>query len=265
MSIAIFLGVLYFLDRQSSKGALQVSSDPKSQVYLNNKLIGETPFCACELPQMIQVGDYSIKLVPKDIIFKPFEEKITINKSTLTVVDRTFSKDGNFGSVVTLSKLTNKKDIEILVESIPSKANVFLDNNPVGTTTLLLKNVSEGAHDLRVTKAGFKDKFVRVSTTSGYKIISRLFLGISDLSNEKASQSGKTASSSGVLVKKVLILDTPTGFLRVRESGSISSLEIGRVNPGETYELLDEKNGWFEIQFDDEKNGWISSQYAKKE
>jgi len=60
-------------------------------------------------------------------------------------------------------------------------------------------------------------------------------------------------------------LDTPTGFLRVRDGNSIGSLEIGRVNPGETYEILNEKNGWYEIQFDDEKKGWISSQYAKKE
>src|SRR3989344_8771213 len=146
VSIAIFLGVLFYLDRQSSKGALQVSSDPKSKVYLNNNLIGETPFCACELPQMIQVGTYSIKLIPQDTNFNPYEEKIDINKSTLTVVDRSFSKSGNFGSIVTLSKLSDKKDIEILVESSPQKANVFLDNNPVGTTALLLKNVGEGSH-----------------------------------------------------------------------------------------------------------------------
>ena len=265
VSVAIFLGVLFFLDRQSNKGALQVTASPKSQVYLNNKLIGETPLCACELPQMIQVGDYSIKLTPEDTNLNPFEEKITINKSTLTVVDRTFSKSGSSGNVVTLSKLSNKKDIEILVESVPSKANVFLDNNPVGTTTLLLKNVGEGGHDIRVGKDGFKDKLIKISTTAGYRVISKLFLGVSDLTDDMATASGKAASSSAELVQQVLTLDTPTGFLRVRESNSVLSSEIGRVSPGETYELLDEKNGWFEIQFDDDKKGWISSQYAKKE
>ena len=217
---------------------------------------------------MIQVGTYSIKLIPQDTNFNPYEEKIDINKSTLTVVDRSFSKSGNFGSIVTLSKLSDKKDIEILVESSPQKANVFLDNNPVGTTALLLKNVGEGSHDLRVTKVGFKDKFVKVSTTPGYRITSKFSLGVSDLAEETATESGKTASSSAsadLALKQVSILDTPTGFLRVRDGNSIGSLEIGRVNPGETYEILNEKNGWYEIQFDDEKKGWISSQYAKKE
>ncbi|MEK7517011.1 MAG: PEGA domain-containing protein [Patescibacteria group bacterium] len=266
VAIAIFLGFLFFLDRQSRKGALQVTASPQSQVYLDNKLIGETPLCACELPQMIQVGDYSIKVSPKDTSFKPFEEKIAINKSTLTVIDRTFSKSGSFGSVVALSMLSNKKDIEILVESVPSKANVLLDNNPVGTTPLLLKDVGEGAHDLMVGKDGFKEKLIKISTTLGYRLTAKLFLGISDLTADMATPSGKVASSSATpRLKQVVILDTPTGFLRVREEGSVLSSEIGRVNPGETYEVLDEKDGWFRIQFDDDKSGWISGEYGKKE
>ncbi len=262
IALIVFFAILFYLDRNSAKGALKVTSLPKSEVYLNNKLIGETPLCLCEVSQMLSVGDYSIKLIPRDVN-KTYEAKITINKSTLTVVDRTFLKEGNSeGSVITLSTLSSKKDIEISVESIPANANVFLNNNPVGITTLLLKNVSEGNHDLRLNKEGFKDKLIKVSTTLGYRLTSKVFLG--------AAPSGGIASSSASLaVKKVLILDTPTGFLRVRESNSISSLEIGKVNPGETYELLDEKDGWFEIKLSSPsreiKNGWISSQYAKKE
>lgn len=256
-STVIFLGVIFFLDRQSNKGALQVTSDPKSEVYLNNKLIGETPFCACELPQMIQVGDYSVKLVPNDVSLKSFEEKISVNKSTLTVVDRTFSKEGNSGSVITLLPLASKKDIEIFVESIPTKANIFLDSSPVGTTTVLLRNASEGGHDVRVTKDGFREKLIKIKTTLGYRVIVKLFLG-----------SGNASSSAVLKLKQVLILDTPTGFLRVREKGSISGSEVGRVKPGETYKVLDENDGWIEIQLDspagEDKKGWISSQYAKK-
>ena len=262
-SAAFFLGLLFFFDRDSRKGALQVTSDPKSKVFLNNKLIGDTPFCACEVSQMIGAGEYSFKIVPDDSSLKPFEEKISINKSALTVVDRSFSKEGDFGSVVTLLPLSSKKDIEILVESIPSKGNVFLDNSPVGTTTLLLKNVGEGDHDIRLTKDGFKEKLVKIKTTLGYRVFAKLFLGTSDLLNNSVSQSESASSSAKVNAEKVLILDTPTGFLRVRESNSVSSLEIGKVSPGETYELLDEQENWLEIQFNDRK-GWISSQYAKK-
>lgn len=81
-----------------------------------------------------------------------------------------------------------------------------------------------------------------------------------------ATSSGKAITPSVTpTIKQVLILDTPTGFLRVREESSISASEVGRVRPGEAYEVLDEKDGWIEIQFDDEKKGWISAQYVKKQ
>ena len=85
------------------------------------------------------------------------------------------------------------------------------------------------------------------------------------------------ASSSGLIIPiissasanlnkpRVQILSTPTGFLRVRQDSSVAGLEIAQVKPGESYELIDEKTGWFEIKLTDGKLGWISSSYAKKE
>lgn len=267
VAVIVFFAVLFYINENSAKGALNVTSEPKSEVYLNSKLVGDTPLCLCEPPQMLAIGEYSVKLIPKDTGFKPFEEKITINKSTLTSVERIFSKeeDRSEGTVVTLSSLPNKRDIEILAESVPLGANVFLNNSPIGKTPLLLKKVSEGDHDLRIIQEGFKDKLIKINTALGYRLTSRVFLGISDLANNLATPSGEVASSSAKVTPTILILDTPTGFLRVRESTSTASLEIGRVLPGETYELSDEKSGWFEIQFDDEKKGWISSQYAEKQ
>ena len=113
-AIAIFFGILFFLDRQTGKGALQVTSVPQSKVYLDNKLIGTTPFCACDSTQMLSVGDYSVKLVPATSSFRPFEDKVTISKGTLTAVDRTFADGGSSdGSIISLIPLDNKKDIEI--------------------------------------------------------------------------------------------------------------------------------------------------------
>jgi len=266
IAILIFFGILFFLDRKSGKGALQVTSVPQSKVYLDGKLLGTTPLCACELEQMLDIGDHTVKLVPLAGNFRPFEEKITINKGTLTVVDRTFADNGESdGSIIGLSSLNSKKDVEILVVSLPDKANVFLDNNPVGATPLLLRNVSESDHDLRVTLTGYKDKSIKIKTASGFKLNSLIFLGVShDLSNQLIA-SPSSALVPTVAVSKVLILNTPTGFLRVREDSSISSSEIAKAKPGEEYELLLEKEGWFEIKLTDGKKGWISSSYAVKQ
>ena len=266
IAIAIFFGVLFLLDRKSGKGALQVTSIPQSKVYLNSKLLGTTPLCACELDQMLDIGDHAVKLVPLAGNFRPFAEKITINKGTLTVVDRTFADNGESdSSIISLTPLSSKKDVEVLVVSLPDKANVFLDNNPVGSTPLLLRNVSESDHDLRVTSTGYKDKSIKIKTALGFKLNSLVFLGISnDLSNELIA-SPSAALAPTVTISKVLILNTPTGFLRVRESNSISSSEIAKVKPGEEYELVTEQEGWFEIKLKDDRAGWISSAYAVKE
>lgn len=247
-----------------------MTSIPKSKVYLENKLIGTTPLCACDSVQMLSVGDYTIKLVPQDLQFSPFEEKITINKGTLTAVEKTFADNGGSdGSIVSLIPLNDKKDIELLVVSLPDKANVFLDSNPVGITPLLLKQVSESDHDLRLTLDGYKDKSIRIKTALGFKLSALVFLGVNtDLSNPVAA-SVSAAPSPLITISKVLILNTPTGFLRVRENDSISSTEIAQIKPGESYELIEEKDNWFKIKLnspaDKGKVGWISSQYAIKE
>lgn len=265
ISILIFFGILFFLDRKSGKGALRITSVPKSKIYLENKLTGTTPFCACDSEQMLQVGDYNIKLVPEVGNFRPYEVKITINKSTLTVVDKTFADNGSGdGTIIGLTPLSNKEDIEILVITLPDKANVFLDSNPVGITPLLLKQISESDHDLRLTRDGYKDKTIGIKTASGFKLNVLAFLGVNiDLSNLLTASVSATPSPA-VGTSNVLILDTPTGFLNVRESGSINSSKIAQVNPGESYELISEKEEWFEIKLTDGRKGWISSQYAIK-
>lgn len=270
IAVLIFFGILFFLDRKTGKGALQVISVPESKVYLENKLIGNTPLCACNLEQMLPVGDYSLKLIPFNESLRPYDAKITINRSTLTAVDRTFANNGEgSGSIIGLFPIDNKKDTEISIVSLPDKANVFLDSNPVGVTPLLLKQVSESDHDLRLTRDGYKDKLIKIKTALGFKLKSLIFLGINnDLPNPSVASSTAMPSPI-VIVSKVLILNTPTGFLRVREGASINSTEIAQVKPGETYELIEEKGNWFKIKFGsptgEGKTGWISSSYAAKE
>ena len=265
IAVLIFSGILFFLDRKNGKGALQVTSVPKSKVYLDKKLIGTTPLCACDLAQMLSVGDYTVKLVALEGNFTPFEDKITINKKTLTVVDKTFADNGESdGSVISLSSLSNKKDIEVLVISLPDKANVFLDSNPVGITPLLLKQVSESDHDIRLTRDGYKEKSIKIRTALGYRLNSLIFLGISHLSDIPLASSEALLAPT-VTISRVLILNTPTGFLRVRESNSISSSEIAQVKPGESYELVSETEDWLEIKLNDGRKGWVSSSYATKQ
>jgi len=265
VSVGVLFFIYFYILRNSGKGAIQVTSSPKSKVFLNGKLIGVTPLCKCEAKDMIDVGEYTIRLIPEDGSFSPYEEKIKITKSILTVLDRNFGEGADSeGSIITLSKIQNPKDVELLILSLPSQATVFLDSNKVGETPLLLKNLTSSDHEIKVAKKGYKDKSVRVHTIEGYKLLSTVYLAVTDII-EAPLPDIPSASPSGKLGPQVIILDTPTGFLRVREEPSISSLEITRVSPSEKYEFLDEQVGWYQIKLNDGKKGWVSSQYSKKE
>ncbi len=280
--IASIIAVAFYLsNKKHERGALQVTSIPKSTVYIDGKSLGQTPLCRCDDATMLSVGDYTIKLVPQDSSLSPFEGKITISPSVLTVVDKTFGKGAeSSGSIITLSKIDDKTKVQLLIVSFPDKADVQVDSVPSGSTPLLLDNVTESDHELTLTKNGYTDKSLRIRTVAGYKLIATVFLGISsDLSSTaSASQSANlsvspTGTSSASTSKsttasssaQIIILETPTGFLRVRDDASINAAEIGRVLPDATFSLLDEKDGWYEIKLPNGTTGWISDQYAKKQ
>jgi hypothetical protein len=257
----LFLMFILIFNRESGKGALQVTSSPQSQVYLDNKLIGKTPLCLCDLPQLLKVGEYDIKLIPVQNGFNVTSQKININKGALTVVDKTFDKRPSVssGSLITLFPIDDENKSEILIISTPSGADVILDSIPKGTTPILLKDIPISDHEIKIIKDGYKEKIVKVKTVAGNKLEAIINLGIrTDLAVQN-----NTASTSANFSKKVIVLDTPTGFLRVRERDSLNSPEIGTVNPGDKLELISEKTEWFEVRLPDSKVGWISANYAK--
>lgn len=258
----VFLLVVLLVNREGGRGALQVTSVPNSQVFLNGKHVGKTPFCLCELPQLLKTGDYSIKLIPTETGFREFEQKITIYPGVLTVVDRTFDKQisKSSGSIITLSP-TEKTKSELLIISFPGKAQVVLDSNQEGITPLFTQDITPSDHEIKILKDGYKEKIIKVKATLGKRLEITVTLGVK--ANDALQE--KNSSSSASLSSKVIILDTPTGFLRVRERDSLNSPQIATVNPGDRFDLVSEKSEWFEIRLLDGKTGWISSTYARKE
>ncbi len=262
LALIFFLGFQTLVVSRSQKGALQVTTSPESDVYLNNVLIGKTPLCKCEADDMLLSGNYTLKLVPSDSNFSEFQEKVVISDGVLTVVDRRFSEGSkSTGSIISLSKLPDDKESELVIVSLPQGAEVELDSNGIGKTPLVYKDPTESDHVLKLSKEGYREKDnIRIHTPIGYKLTVLVYLATgSDL-----EVSNPVATPTPDVSEKVIILQTPTGFLRVRSSFALSGTEIGRVNPDQEYDLVDEQNGWFKIRLDDEVEGWISSEYARK-
>lgn len=266
-AVAVFLITLFLVNKSTSKGALQVTSVPKSKVYLDGNLVGETPLCLCDASKMINAGEYSLRIVPEGG-FKAYEQKVNISPSVLTVVDRTFGQGAlSEGSVIKLTPINDKKEAQILVVTFPDKSEVYLDNQLVGISPFLISNTTESDHEIKIRKSGYREKVVRIRAFLGYKLEAIVYLSVNP--SLSASDSALLAPTPSAMLQQqkssILILNTPTGFLRVRASSSLGASQIGQVKPGEKYNLISEKEGWFEIKFSETQNGWISSEYAKKE
>ncbi|MEN9407279.1 MAG: hypothetical protein RLZZ455_495 [Candidatus Parcubacteria bacterium] len=266
---------IFFL-KGNDKGALQVTASPQSKVYLNGEYLGTTPLCRCpksddvgvkKVQEMLPVGEYTLRLVPTEGSFAEFQEKITIEKSVLTVVDRKFAEGASSeGVVISLTTLPDKKINELTIVSIPEGAEVFIDDVAKGKTPLQVSDLTESDHTLTLQKAGYKIKSIRIRATNGFKLVAKGYLGIDPAFIAGASEvaSSSATPTPGISVTKIIILETGTGFLRVRDDSSLAGVEIGRVSPGEEYEVIEEIEGWYQISLQSGVKGWISAQYAQK-
>jgi hypothetical protein len=232
-------------------------------------------------------------LVPQDSSIQPFEQKIPINKSVITVVDVSFGdKNNTSASIISLDPLPDTNTTQIFATSFPDGAKVFLAKNDSGKTPVLLKDVTDSDHEILFNKDGYETNDLHVHTVKGYKLSAVTILSVkSDLTATTsavptASVSGSptpspTGTPSGTPTPtqkisitpttaastssggKLLILSTPTGFLNVRSTPGGAA--VGQVSPGQTFPVLGEQVGWYEIQLSDGTKGWVSGQYTKKQ
>ena len=198
-----------------------------------------------------------------------------------------------------MEPLTNNTATEISIITIPDNVIVKLDGQPEGFSPVSLKDVAEGEHSIVLAAPGYQEKTINATVKAGYKLVLSAQLartpGI-DLSapNQDATRSGQvddqeeevetesdtrpsptptqrpasssTATSSANLERPyVEILDTPTGWLRVRSGPTTAQdNEVARVDPGDTFPFIDSNDtGWYQIEYAPGEEGWISGRYAE--
>jgi hypothetical protein len=273
VSVLLMLAGMFILLRVAAdtlvpkgKGALQVTSNLKSDVILNNKVLGQTPLCKCDQNETIQAGVYELKIIPEDKNMQPFMTRVRINPGVLTAVERTFLPGAYASSYILTLEETNSRDPEIFIASIPDGALVSINGKEEGITPLFLKSISASEHEIEMQKQGFSKKTVRVRAVPSYKLVLNVILG-TETGTDETAESAPTPTPTPTQADKpsVIIKNTPVGFLRVRENPSTASREIGRVSPGERFPYLDENTDWFQIELAGGVAGWISKQYASRE
>lgn len=282
----IFVFVKFFvLDQQNIFGELKVISSPTATVFLNNVATGKTdpPF-----DQKMKVGEYLLKLIPEGTATETasWNGKIQVYKNALTYVNRELGSSDitSAGEIFTTIKMDKPPKSggygEIYVETEPQGAIVTLDNDEKGVAPVILSDVLRGDHELSVYMPGFFRRTQKINVDAGYRVNASFKLAIDQSSSfaKKATEDKQKESTPSAQtttgVTYVTIKDTPQGWLRVREDASIDASESAKVKPGEKYELLDEKSGWYKIKFNGNKigivsgsftQGWVSVEFSSKE
>jgi hypothetical protein len=86
----------------------------------------------------------------------------------------------------------------------------------------------------------------------------------SPAASPKPSASPKATPSTTIKPPYVEILDTGTGWLRVRAEASGSSEELGKLDVGVKVPYAGEsKDGWHKVEYETGKFGWVSGKYAE--
>ncbi len=266
-------------NKEGNTGRMKIVSSPSAGVFIDNTAVGKTPF-----EQKLKEGEYTIKLIPegvsKDTV--SWQGKVRVYKESLTYINRELGSSdvSSAGEVFTVSKMEKKPSSnnfgEVYIETDPPGAIVYLDNDEKGVSPLVLEEVTRGDHEVSVFLPGFFRRTHKINVDSAYRTNSTFKLAvdqtkkdISQLRQEKederkAAIEATKSATLGEASTQIVIQNTPTGFLRVREEPNTEATEVTRVEPGEKYALLEEGDGWYKIKVDDSE-GWVSSDYAVKE
>ena len=279
----VFVLIRFFIfDNPGKTGRLKVLSSPTAGIFINNVANGKTPF-----ETRLKPGEYTIKLIPEgeDTQTVSWSGKVVVRENVLTYVSREMGTTEltSAGEILTITKIKNppKGAVgQISIETEPSGAIVFLDNDEKGVSPLILDGVASGDHELRVYLPGFFQRSKRINVESGHVVNASFKFGLDktyktleqelDEKNKEASKSAKVAEEESTDQDKITspqktltILDTPTGFLNVRDDSSTSGNKVTEVSPGEKYEYTDEKEGWYLIKLKDGDEGWVSGDYVE--
>lgn len=230
---SIFLGGCLM---SSKKSAVEINSYPVAKVYINGEEVGLTPY----RNRSLKPGEVDIKLITNN---KSWSKKIKLQNNISTVIDWEFEEtnDESGGYILYLEKTGDKKKAGLMINTNPDKSTVTIDNEVKGLAPLRIADIGEGDRHLALSFPNHKTIDVFMKSIKEYQLVVDAVLiedKVEVIEEIKIDNPDLTSAPATILVK---IKETETGWLRVRENSLINAKEIGRVNPGLTYPLLEEK------------------------
>lgn len=234
---------------KSAKSGISVqSSSSGASVFLDSKEVGQTPY----EDKNLDTKEYLIKLEKEGA---SWQGRVKLKPGTVTIINRDLAKEeaSSAGEILSLDKGRG-----ITVVSNPSEGEVEIDGKIYGKTPITI-NLPSGEHTIVIAHSNYLKRSIRANLPDNFNLTVTVDLGLSeaDLSTISTPIISQTP--------QVLVRQTPTGFLRVRDKPSLLGKEIARVNVGEKLVLLEETEGWDRVRLPDGTEGFVSSVYVEKQ
>jgi len=270
-------------------GAISVSVNSKSSVFIDNVRVGTSPYTN----EKIVSGEHLVKVVPEDAAtgLASWEGEVNVMPNVLTIINRNLGQTESVssGEVFWLEKISSKDKAGLTVVSVPDQAVVKMDGEPKGFAPVSIEDLNPGTYQVVVASTGYEERTIpSAKAVAGYKLIINVQLAKKIEGIQEATESGERAEVELTPTTKVTpkltpspkvtskpslippekpyvkIKETSTGWLRVREEPSASATELAKVDPGEMFPYLNEqKNGWLKIEYEKDKEGWVSGSYVE--
>lgn len=250
--LLIYFGSKPMLDAlgYQARSGLKITSYPEASVFINGEAQGKTPFEDDNLTS----GEYQVKLVSTD---SSWQGLVRLTRGTVTVVNRELSPKTGVSSGETL---TLDDGGGVIITSTPDQALVSINGKPYGKTPLSVSNLEPGGYTFLLEHDNYLKRSIKATLPTGK------FLHLEvDLALTEANLATSVTQPAVSTLPKLIVLQTPTGYLRVREKPSLSGAEIGKVSPGDNLTYIEEVPGWYKVRLENGTEGYVSSSYIQKQ
>lgn len=236
-----------FLGIKPVSGISILSTPSEATVYLDEQEVGKTPY----EDKNLEVRDYAIK-IKKDS--SAWQGQITLIAGTVAVVNRDLAQDiaSSAGEILTLNK---GKGLTII--SNPTSALVEIDGKAYGNTPTTV-DITAGEHTILISHSNYLKRSIRAEMPTNFNLTVSVDLALSE------ADLTTIVTPTITQTPEVIVKNTPTGFLRVRDKPNLNGKEISRVKPGDRLILLEELGSWDKVRLSDNTEGFVSSSYVEK-
>ncbi|MBI4035620.1 PEGA domain-containing protein [Candidatus Daviesbacteria bacterium] len=233
-----------FFGIKQTSGISILSTPSGATVFIDDKEVGKTPY----EDQNLATKEYKIRLISDKASWSGITR---LTAGTITVINRDLSVDPASAAGESLT-LTEGKGLTVI--SNPSGAAIEIDGKVYGKTPLTI-SLDPGEYTVLLSNANYLKRSIRANLPNNFNLTVSADLAL--------SEADLTSITTPVITQtpEVVVKQTPTGFLRVRDKPNLTGKEIAQVKPGDTLIFLEEQGSWNRVRLPSGQEGFVSSAY----